>query len=96
MNFAGSVEPYLQYGSLPRRGLLLFGIEPGCLAMMHPFILDWVCIQGRIVPKFYFGFPGAFRRTVLLYYGSQVSEACNITTTYGVEDSLVRAIIAEE
>ena len=64
--------------------------------MMHPFISDSVCIEGRIVPKFYFGFPGAFHRTVLSYYGRQVSEACNIAMTYGVEDSLVRAIIAEE
>ena len=63
---------------------------------MHPFISDWGYIQGRIVPKFYFGFPGAFHRTVLSYYGRQVSEAFNITATYGVEDSLVRAIIAEE
>ena len=63
---------------------------------MHPFISDWGCIQGRIVPKFDFGFPGAFHRTVLSYYGCQVSEACNFTTTYDVEDSLVRAIIAEE
>ena len=45
---------------------------------------------------FYFGFPGAFHRIVLSYYGLQVSEACNITVTYGVEYSLVRAIIAED
>ena len=64
--------------------------------MMHPFISDWVCMQGRIVPKFYFGFPGAFHRTLLSYYGCQVSEACNITATYGVEYSLIRAIIAED
>ena len=64
--------------------------------MMHPFISDWGCIQGRIVPKIDFGFLGAFHLTVLSYYGRQVSEACNFTTTYGVEDSLVRAIIAEE
>ena len=63
--------------------------------MMHPFISDWVCIQGRIVSKFYFLFLGTFHLTVLSYYGRQVSEACNITATYGVEDSLVRAIIAE-
>ena len=64
--------------------------------MMHPFISDWGCIQGRIVPKFDFGFPCALHRTVLSYYGRQVSEACNFTMTYGVEDSLVPAIIAEE
>ena len=63
---------------------------------MRPFILDWVCIQGRIIPKFYFCFPGAFHRTVLSYYGRQVSEACYLTVIYGVKDSLVRAIIAEE
>ena len=63
---------------------------------MHHFISDWGCIQGRIVPKFYLGFPGAFHRTVLSYYVRQVSEACNIMATYGVEDSLVRAIIAKE
>ena len=64
--------------------------------MMHPFILDWGCIQGRIIPKFRFGFPGAFHRIVLPYDGRQVSKACNITATYGVEDSLVRAIIAKD
>ena len=64
--------------------------------MMHPFISDEVSIQGQIVPKFSFGFPGAFRRTVLLYYGRQVREACHFTTTCGVEDSLVRAIIAKD
>ena len=64
--------------------------------MIHPLISDWVCIQVRIVPKFYFGFSGAFHRTVLSYYGRQVSKACNITATYGVEDSLVRAFIAKE
>ena len=63
---------------------------------MNPFISDWVCIQGRIIPKFYFGFPGAFHRTVLSYYGHQVGKARNCAMTYGVEDSLVRAIIAEE
>ena len=63
---------------------------------MHPFISDWVCIQGWIVPKSYFGFPGAFHRTVLSYYGRQVGKACNFAATYGVEDSLVRAITAEE
>ena len=64
--------------------------------MMHPFISDWACLKGRIVPKFRFGFPGAFHRTVLLYYGHQVSEACKITMTCGIEDSLVRAIIVEK
>ena len=64
--------------------------------MMHPFISDWGCIQGWIIPKIDFGFPGAFHLTVLSYYGRQVSEACNFTMTYDVEDSLVRAIIAEE
>ena len=63
--------------------------------MLHPFTLDWGCVQGRIIPKFDFGFPGAFHLTVLSYYGRQVSEACNITATYGVEDFDVRAIIAE-
>ena len=64
--------------------------------MMHHFISDWVCIQGRIVPKFDFGFLGAFHRTVLSYNGRQVSEVCNIMAAYGVEYSLVRVIIAEE
>ena len=63
--------------------------------MMHPLSSDGITIQGWIIPKFYFGFPGAFYRTVLSYYGRQVSEACNITMTYGVKDSLIRAITAE-
>ena len=64
--------------------------------MMRPFISDWVCIQGRIVPKFYFGFLGTFHRTVLSYDGRQVSEACNFMATYGVEDSDVLAVVTEE
>ena len=64
--------------------------------MMHPLSSDGITIQGRIIPKFYFGFPGAFHRTVLSYYGHQVGKACNLVATYGVEGSLVRAIIAEE
>ena len=63
---------------------------------MRPFVSGWYCIQGRIVPEFSFGFPNAFYRTVLLYYGCQVGEACNFTVTYGVEDSDVRAVVAEE
>ena len=63
--------------------------------MMHPFISDYGCIWGRIIPKFGFGFPGTLLCTVLSYYGRQVGEACNVTTTYGVHDSLVRAIVVE-
>ena len=63
--------------------------------MTHPFISDWGCIQGRIIPKLSFGFPETLHRTVLSYYGRQVGEACNFTMTYGVQDSLVRAIVAE-
>ena len=64
--------------------------------MMHPFTLDWGCVQGRIIPKFDFGFPGALHRIVLSYYGRQVGKVCNFVTTYGIEDSFVRAINAEE
>ena len=63
---------------------------------VHPFSSDWGFCQSRIIPKFCLGFPGAFHRTVLPYYGRQVSEVCNVMATYGVEDSLVRAIVAEE
>ena len=81
---------------MPYRGFWLFGVYPGCPVMMHPLSSDGITIQGRIIPKIYFGFPGAFHHTVLSYYGCQVGEACNFTVTYGVEDSVVRAIIAEE
>ena len=64
--------------------------------MMHPFISNWVCIQGRIVPEFSFGFMNAFSRTVLSYYGCQVGESCNFAASYGVEDSDVRAVVTEE
>ena len=63
--------------------------------MTHPFILDWGCIQGRIVPKPGFGFPGALHRIVFLYNGRYVGEACNFATTYGIYDSLIRAIVAK-
>ena len=63
--------------------------------MTHPFISDWGCIQGRIVPKSSFGFPGALYRTVLSYYGCQVGEVRDLAAIYGVHNSLVRAIIAK-
>ena len=63
---------------------------------MRPFVSDWDCIQGQIVPELRFGFPNAFCRTVLLYYGCQVGEACNFAMTYGVEDSDVREVVTEE
>ena len=62
---------------------------------MRPFISDWGCIQGRIIPKIDFGFPGAFHLTVLSYYGRQVGEACDFATTDGVQASLIHAIVAE-
>ena len=63
---------------------------------MRPFVLDWYCIQGQFVPEFCFGFPDAFCRTILSYYGCQVGEACNLAATYGVKDSGVRAVVVEE
>ena len=63
---------------------------------VHPFISDWEFCQSRIIPKLCLGFPGAFHCTVFPYYGRQVSEVCYVTATYGVEDSLVHAIVAQE
>ena len=63
---------------------------------MRPFVSHWDCVRGRIVPEFRFGFPNAFCRTVLSYYGCQVGEACNFVVTYGVEDSDVREVVIEE
>ena len=63
---------------------------------MRPFVSGWDCIQGRIVPEFCFGFLNAFYRTVLLFYGCQVGEACYFAATYGIEDSSVRAVVIEE
>ena len=63
---------------------------------VHPFSLDWGFCQSRIIPKFCLSFPGAFHHTVLPYYGRQVSEVRYVMVTYGVEDSLVRAIVAKE
>ena len=64
--------------------------------MTHPFISDCGCIQGRIVLKPGFGFPGTLHRAVFLYNGRQVGEACNFAMTDGVYDSLVHAIVAED
>ena len=96
MNFTGSIEPSFQYGPVPCRGFLFFDVWLRCLAIMHPFVSDSCYIRGRIVPEFIFGFPNAFSRTVLSYYGCQVGESCNFAATYGVEDSDVRAVVTEE
>ena len=61
-----------------------------------PFYFGLGVYSEPVIPKYRFGFPGAFHRTVLPYYDRQVSEVCYVTETYGVEDSLVRAIVAKE
>ena len=81
---------------MPSMGFLLFGFCIWGLSVMHPFVADWGCIRGRIVPKPIFGFPETLYRTVLLYYGCQVGEACDFTTADGVQDSPVRAIVAKD
>ena len=96
MNFTGPAEPSLQYGSVPFMGFLLFVFYNWCLSVMHPFVTDYGCTRGRIVPKLSFGFPETLHRTVLSYYGRQISEACNFTTIDSVQYSLVREIIAED
>ena len=96
MNFTGSIEPSLQYGPVPCKGFLFFDVWLRCLAIMRPFVSDSYCIRCRIVPEFSFGFPNAFCRTTLSYYGCQVGESCNFAATYGVEDSDVRAVVTEE
>ena len=63
--------------------------------MTHPFTSDEGCGQGRTVPRPSFGVPGTLYRTVFLYDSREVDEACNFATTYGVHDSLVHAIVAE-
>ena len=63
---------------------------------VHPFSSDWGFCQSRIIPKLRLGFPGTFHHTIFPYYGRQVSEVCYVTVTYGIEDSLVRAIVAKE
>ena len=96
VNFAWPIETSLQYGSTPYRGIWLLCNWVGRLTRVHPFSSDWGFCQSQGIPKFCLGFPGAFHHTVLPYYGRQVSEVCYVTATYGVEDSLVRAIIAKE
>ena len=95
VNCTGSAEPSLQYGSVPSKGFLFFGPCTWRLNVMRPFIADWVCIRGRIVPKPIFGFLETLYRAGLLYYGCQVGEAGDFTMADGVQDSLVRAIIAK-
>ena len=96
MKLTGSIEPSLQYGSVPFMGFVLFGFCIWGLSVMHPFVGDWGCIRGQIVPKLVFGFPETLHRTVLSYYGRQIGEACDFTTADGVQYSLVRAIIAKD
>ena len=96
VNFAWPIEPSLQYGSTPCSGLLLLCYWAGRLVRVRPFSSDWGFCQSWIIPKLRLGFPGTFHRTVLPYYVRQVSEVCYVMETYGVEDSLVRAIFAKE
>ena len=63
---------------------------------VHPFSSDGGFSESQRIPEFCLGFPGAFHCTILSYYGCQVSEVFYVTMTYGVEDSLVRAIVAKE
>ena len=35
----------------PLRGFYFFASCTWCLSVMHPFVADWGCIRGRIIPK---------------------------------------------
>ena len=90
------VEPSFQYGPTPWGGLWFLGNWIGRLTRVQPFSLDKGSCEGRTIPKFRLGFPAAFHRTVLLYYGCQVYEVCYFMATYSIEDSFVCAVFAEK
>ena len=94
MKLTGSIEPSLQYGSVPLIGFLLFLFCIWGPSVRYPFVADWG--RGRIIPKLVFGFPETLHRTVLSYYGRQIGETCDFATIDGVQYSLVRAIIVED
>ena len=96
MEFTWPIEPFFQYGSPPWGVLWFFGNWIGRHTRVCPFSSDKGFGEGRTIPKFCLGFPGAFHRTVLLYYDCQIREAYYVTTAYSIKESFVRAVFAEE
>ena len=69
VEFTWPIEPFFQYGSLPWGLLWFLGNWIGRLTRVHPFSSDKGSGEGRTIPKFCLCLPGAFHRTILLYYG---------------------------
>ena len=63
------IEPSFQYGSTPWGGFRLLWNMIGRPSGVRPFSSDKGSGEGHTIPKFRLGFPGAFHRTVLTYYG---------------------------
>ena len=61
---------------------------------VHPFCPYGGLLKGSGFPPGSLGFAGVFHHATLLYYGCQVSEVYAMAVD-SVEDSFVRAIIAE-
>ena len=93
VKFTWSVEPFFQYGSPPWGVLWSLGDRIGRLTGVRPFSSDKGLGESRTVPKFCLGFPGAFHRTVLLYYDCQIRDAYYVREAYSIEESFVRAIL---
>ena len=96
VEFTWSIEPFFQHSSLPWGVLWSLGDRIGRLTGVRPFSSEKGLGESRTVPKFSLGFPGAFHRTVLLYYESQIREAYYVTAAYSIKESFVRAVFAEE
>ena len=96
VEFTWSIETFFQYGSPPRRVFWFLGDRIGRLTRVHPFSSDKGLGESCIVPKLCLGFPGAFHRTVLLYYDCQVREVYYVTAAYSIKESFVHAAFAEE
>ena len=96
VEFTWPIEPFFQYGSPPRSMFQFLGYRIGRITRVCPFSSDKGLGESRTVPKFGLGFPGAFHRTVLLYYDCQIRDAYYVMAAYSIEESFVRAVLAEE
>ena len=97
VNLIGLVEPFLEDSSMPRKGLdfLVHGMMIRSSAGVCPLCPSRGWPKGLWFPTGCFSFLCTFNCAVLLYYVCQIGKVQYTTVVEGVQDSLIRAIVAK-
>ena len=91
------VEQVIKDSSVSREGLDFFVHEMivRCPVRVHPFCPFGGWLKGRRFPPSCLGFPGTFHGALFLYYVCQICKVQYPASVEGIEDPLVRTVVAK-